>query len=306
MLQQAVKNRPPANGMSMDSSPVTPHLSSAAQDGRVTVGNRIELSYIDRGAGHPIILIPGWSFTKEVFEKQIPFLSQTHRVIAYDPRGQGMSTNTAIGNDYTTHGEDLAALIDALAIKNPILVGWSAGAHTAWAYTKLRGAASIAAMVAIDVPPKCLSHDEDAWVAGSLDEIAAVHTVYLRDAKGQASFIRRYSETAMIERSLQPEELAWLIAQSATTKPLIAAQLFASFMFGDHTAEAITVARTRPTLYYLSQGAAKKALPFIKRMLPETRHVVFGGHMMFWEHPEAFNLVLDEFIRLHVNLTAPA
>ncbi len=306
MLYRAVKNRPPNNGMSMDSANVTPHLSAPGQDGRVTVGTRVELSYIDRGTGQPIIFIPGWTFTKEVFEKQIPFLSQSYRVIAYDPRGQGQSTNTAIGNDYTTHGEDLAALIDALSIKNPILVGWSAGAHTAWAYTKLRGAASIAALVTIDVPPKCLSHDEDAWVSGSLDEISAVHTVYLRDAKGQASFIKRYAETAMIERNLQPEELAWLLAQSATTKPLIAAQLFASFMFGDHTAEAINVARTCPTLYYLSQGSAKKALPVIKRLLPETRYVMFGGHMMFWEHAEAFNLVLDEFIRLHVNLNAAA
>lgn len=292
--------------MCMDSSPATPKLSPPSQDGRLAVGTRVELSYLDRGTGQPLILIPGWTFTKEVFEKQIPFLSQSYRVIAYDPRGQGMSTNTAIGNDYTTHGEDLAALIDGLAIKNPILVGWSAGAHTAWAYTKLRGAASIAGLVTIDAPPKCLSHDEDAWVAGSLDEISAVHTVYLRDAKGQASFIRRYAETNLIERNLQPEELAWLLAQSATTKPLIAAQLFASFMFGDHTAEAINVARVRPTLCYISQNAAKKALPFIKRLLPETRHVVFGGSMMFWEHEEAFNLVLDEFIRLHVNLNAAA
>jgi len=272
----------------------------ARRDGRLAVAKGVELAYLDRGDGPAIILIPGWTFTKEVFEKQIPFLERDYRVIAYDPRSQGDSSITIAGNDYASHAEDLAALIDALKIEFPVLVGWGAGAHTAWGYIKLRGAESVAANVTIDMPPKCLSCDPDLWVEGSLDEIAAIHTVYLRDAKGHADYVRNFAENVMVQRSLLPEELAWIVQQSTATRFLIAAQLFASYVFADHTAEAINAARTRPTLFYIAQHWSNKAVPYLKRLLPESRYVVFGGHMMFWEHPEAFNEVLDEFIRLHV------
>ncbi len=281
-----------------------PHLSAPSQDGRVTVAKGVELSYIDRGEGDAIILIPGWTFNKEIFEKQIPYLERSYRVITYDPRSQGASSITIGGNDYTTHGEDLAALIDGLQIVNPILVGWGAGAHTAWSYIKLRGADTIAANVTVDMPPKCLSFDPDVWVEGPLDEIAAIHTFFLRDAKGHADYVRSQAENVMVQRTLDPEELAWIVKQSTGTRHLIAAQLFASCMFQDHTSEAINAARTVPTLYYVAQHWSAKAIPFIRRLLPETRYVVFGGHMMFWEHPEAFNQVLEEFITLHVHATA--
>jgi pimeloyl-ACP methyl ester carboxylesterase len=199
-----------------------------------------------------------------------------------------------------THAEDLAALIDGLNITNPILVGWGAGAHTAWGFIRLRGAAAIAANVTIDMPPKCLSYDSDVWVEGPLDEIAAIHTVFLRDARGHADYIRNYAENVMVQRNLYPEELAWIVKQSTGTRYLIAAQLFASCMFADHTSEAIAIAQHRPTLFYVAQHWSNKAVPFLKRLMPESRYVVFGGHMMFWEHPDAFNEVLDEFIELHV------
>jgi pimeloyl-ACP methyl ester carboxylesterase len=282
--------------------PTSPHLSAPSQDGRVTVAKGVELGYIDRGAGGTIIFIPGWTFTKEIFEKQIGYLARSYRVIAYDPRSQGGSSITMAGNDYTTHAEDLAALIDALRVETPILVGWGAGAHTAWGYVKLRGPEAIAANVTIDMPPKCLSFDPDVWVEGTLDEIGAIHTVFLRDARGQAEYVRNRAETVMVERGLFPEEVDWIVRQSAGTRHLIASQLFASCMFADHTAEAITIAQNRPTLFYVAQHWSNKAVPFLKRLLPESRYVVFGGHMMFWEHPDAFNQVLDEFIQLYVNV----
>jgi pimeloyl-ACP methyl ester carboxylesterase len=279
--------------------PVTkfPHLSPEMNDGRITVAPGVKLSYVDRGRGPPIVFVPGWTFTKEVFEKQISDLSRKYRVIAYDPRSQGASATTAEGNDYLTHAQDLAALLDALQVRNPVLVGWSAGAHATWGFVKLRGPESVAAHVCIDMPPKCLSFDKDAWVEGTLEEVSAVHTIYLRDARGQLEYIRLHAETVMVQRNLLHEELAWIVGQSAKCKPLVAAQLFASCMFSDSTASAVAVARKRPTMFFIAQHWAAKAVAHVKTLLPESKYVVFGGHMMFWEHPEAFNRVLDEFVQ---------
>jgi pimeloyl-ACP methyl ester carboxylesterase len=147
------------------------------------------------------------------------------------------------------------------------------------------------------MPPKCLSYDTEAWIEGTLEEISAVHTLYLRDAKGHADYIKLYTETVMVQRNLLPEELNWIVGLSTKTKPLVAAQLFASCMFQDNNASAVAVAKVRPTLFFVAQHWAAKAVAHLKHLLPETKYVVFGGHMMFWEHPEAFNRVLDEFIQ---------
>jgi pimeloyl-ACP methyl ester carboxylesterase len=279
--------------------PVTkfPHLSPEMNDGRITVAPGVKLSYVDRGRGAPIVFVPGWTFTKEVFEKQISEFSRKYRVISYDPRSQGASATTAEGNDYLTHAQDLAALLDGLQVRNPVLVGWSAGAHATLGFIKLRGPEAVAAHVVIDMPPKCMSYETEAWIEGTLEEISAVHTLYLRDGKGHADYIKLYAETVMVQRNLLPEELNWIVGLATKTKPLVAAQLFASCMFQDNNAAAVAVAKARPTLYFVAQHWAAKAVAHLKYLLPETKYVVFGGHMMFWEHPEAFNRVLDEFIQ---------
>jgi non-heme chloroperoxidase len=279
-----------------------PHLSLPAHDGFVTVAPGVTLAYMDRGQGQPIVFLTGWSFAKEMFEKQLAGLARSYRVITYDPRSQGGSSFTMDGNDYLTHAVDLDALLTQLKVTNPILVGWNAGAHTAWAYIRKHGAAAVAANVTVNTMPKCLSPEADAWVAGSLERVAGIHTIYLRDAAGHASFVRSYAETNFVQRELDEAEVEWVVAQSLKTRTLVAAQLFAAYMFSDQTSQAIAVAKARPTLIFIGQPWAEKAVPFIKRLLPESKYVVFGGSAMFWEHPDAFNQVLDEFIRQNVGV----
>jgi len=274
-------------------------------DGRLPVAPGVELAYLDRGHGPALVFVPGWTFAKEIFEKQIAELSRKYRVIAFDPRSQGASSFTLDGNDYITQAEDLAWVLEALEVKNPVLIGWSAGAHATWGYIKMKGPDAVAAHVSIDISPRCLSTEKEDWSEGSLDEIAAIHSLYLRDAKGLADFIKLYAETTMVQRRLEPEELAWIAGQSAKCHPLVAAQLFASRMFADSMGPAVAVARQKPSLHIIAQHWADKAVPFLKRVLPESRCVVFGGHMMFWEHPESFNRVLDEFIQQHVKIGVP-
>ena len=64
-----------------------------------TVDTDIELHYLDSGEGDAIVFIPGLSHSGEIFTHQIEHFSKTHRVIAVDPRGQGLSTKTVHGND---------------------------------------------------------------------------------------------------------------------------------------------------------------------------------------------------------------
>ena len=67
----------------------------------------VELYYEDHGAGSPLVFVPGWTFTTEVFVHQVEYFSGTHRVVSFDPRSQGRSTLTLQGNDYPTQSADL-------------------------------------------------------------------------------------------------------------------------------------------------------------------------------------------------------
>ena len=79
----------------------------------VTVAPGVELHVLEKGEGKPLVFIPGLTFSGEIFKNQLEYFSSKYRVIAIDPRGQGYSAKTVDGNDYLTHGRDVAGLIDA-------------------------------------------------------------------------------------------------------------------------------------------------------------------------------------------------
>lgn len=63
------------------------------------LGPNLELHYVEKGEGDPIIFIPGLTYSSEIFAAQIERFSRTNRAIAIDPRGQGWSSKTVDGND---------------------------------------------------------------------------------------------------------------------------------------------------------------------------------------------------------------
>lgn len=105
----------------------------------VTVAPGVELHILEKGEGKPLVFIPGLTFSGEIFKNQLEYFSSEYRVIAIDPRGQGYSAKTVDGNDYLTHGRDVAGLIDALGLKDIVLIGWSTGNLDTWSYVQQFG-----------------------------------------------------------------------------------------------------------------------------------------------------------------------
>ncbi|PAV28229.1 alpha/beta hydrolase [Virgibacillus profundi] len=266
-------------------------------DKYIEVDSGIELFIQDVGKGDPIVFIPGFTFTTEVFSKQVEYFSKMNRVIVIDPRSHGRSIVTTQGNDYVTHGEDLASVIQQLKLKNVTLVGWSFGCFTVWEYLKQNGVDNVKSLVLVDMPPKSLSVNDTDWVEGSLDDIAAIYNTSLRNPKGQRAFIIDYITQVMVQRELQTEELTWLVEQSLKTPYYIAANLFASGMFSDYREIAKTASKSIPTLTVVAEHWAETANPYIKRTYPESEITVLGGHMMFWEYDDKFNTMVDRFLQ---------
>ncbi|MCA1065294.1 alpha/beta hydrolase [Rossellomorea aquimaris] len=257
----------------------------------------IELFVQDTGSGEPIVFIPGFTFTTEVFNEQVKHFSKTHRTIVIDPRSHGRSTMTVHGNDYVTHGTDLRKVLKQLKVENPILVGWSFGCLTVWEYIRQFGAEGIQSIVLIDMPPKSLSvQQDDEWVEGPLDDMAAAYTNYLRNPKGQRDFIAAYASGVMVQRELRDEELKWIVEQSLKTPYYIAANLFSSGLFSDYRVEAAESSESVPTLYVIAEHWAEAATSSLRKLAPKASVEVLGGHLMFWEHSKKFNAMIEGFM----------
>ena len=107
--------------------------------GRENSGS-IELYYEDHGEGKPVVLIHGYPLSGASWEKQTPALLQAgRRVITYDRRGFGRSSQPASGYDYDTFAQDLHVLIKSLDLRDCALVGFSMGGGEVARYLRLYG-----------------------------------------------------------------------------------------------------------------------------------------------------------------------
>lgn len=272
-------------------------LAMSIQGGKyVQIEPGVELFVQDVGQGDPIVFIPGWTFTTEVFHKQVEYYQSTNRVIVIDPRSHGRSSVTLHGNNYVTHGSDLKKVIDLLELKSVTLVGWSFGLLTVWEYVRQFGTDNIKSVVGIDISPKPLSTNEEDWVEGPLDEVAALHNTYTLNPEKQREFVSAYVTDVMITGQIDDHDLEWLIEQSLKTPHYIAANLFAAGMFSNYIKEAKQVGQSIPLLTVVSEHWAETATSFLNKHVPEADIKVLGGHLMFWEHDEQFHSILDKFL----------
>ena len=115
----------------------------------------INVYYKDWGSGQPVVFSHGWPLTSDAFEDQMFFLaSRGYRCIAHDRRGHGRSSQASSGNDMNGYADDLAAVIEALDLRDATLVGHSTGGGEVARYIGRHGTKRVAAAVLIAaVPP---------------------------------------------------------------------------------------------------------------------------------------------------------
>lgn len=117
--------------------------------------------YKDWGAGQPIVFSHGWPLTADAWDSQMLFLgSHGYRVIAHDRRGHGRSSQPWDGNEMDTYADDLAALTEALDLREAVHVGHSTGGGEVARYLGRHGTERVAKAVLIGaVPPLMLKTD---------------------------------------------------------------------------------------------------------------------------------------------------
>ena len=273
----------------------------------VTVGREnsadIEIYYEDHGAGQPVVLIHGYPLSGRGWDKQVPVLLEAgYRVITYDRRGFGKSSQPASGYDYDTFAADLSTLLEHLDLRDAVLVGHSMGTGEVTRYLGRYGSERVAKGVLVaPIPPYLLQADDNpdgvpqslfdgfteaaradtpAWMKGFLDNFYNFETL-------RGTLVSDQAFTA-----------SWNLAVSASATAAVACIATWATDFRDDLPE-IDV----PML--VIQGDADQVLPLDKTgqrlpaLIKDVQLIVVEGgpHAIPWTHAGQVNTALLDFIR---------
>src|SRR4051794_13546343 len=134
---------------------------------RITVGTEndvaIEIHYEDHGSGRPVVLIHGYPLNGNSWERQErELLGHGYRVVSYDRRGFGRSSQPTVGYDYDTFAADLQALLDHLDLRDVTLAGFSMGGGEVVRYLATNGSQRVRNAVLLGaITPFLLKTDDN-------------------------------------------------------------------------------------------------------------------------------------------------
>ncbi|WP_425613756.1 alpha/beta fold hydrolase [Anatilimnocola sp. NA78] len=143
---------------------------SSASSSQVSVGD-LQLHVVQQGTGRPLLLVHGFPLDHSMWQGQISALASDYRVIAPDLRGFGQSSVTSGTATMQQYADDLAGLLDALKITEPVVFcGLSMGGYVAWQFFA-RHRQKLAALIVCD--SRAVADNEKA-AAGRVETAAKV------------------------------------------------------------------------------------------------------------------------------------
>jgi len=273
----------------------------------VTVGREnsadIEIHYEDHGAGQPVVLIHGYPLSGRAWDKQVPaLLDAGYRVITYDRRGFGQSSQPTTGYDYDTFAADLSTLLDHLDLHDAVLAGHSMGTGEVTRYLGRYGSARVAKGVLVaPIPPFLLATpDNPEGVPQSLFDGFA--EAAMADAPAwMKGFLDTFYNIDTLRGTLvsdQAYQASWNLAVTASATATVAC---IGTWATDFRADLPEI--DVPML--VIQGDADQVLPLDKTgqrlpaLIKDVQLIVIQGgpHAIPWTHAAQVNTALLDFIR---------
>ena len=272
----------------------------------VTVGKEnssdIDLYYEDHGSGDPVVLIHGYPLSGASWEKQVSALLRAgYRIITYDRRGFGKSSQPTVGYNYDTFAEDLHKLITRLKLHNFSLVGFSMGGGEVARYIGKYGSKDVSKAVFVSsVPPfllKTVDNPEgvDCSVFEGIQKAVAADrysffTAFFRDFFNTDVYLgKRISQEAV--------QASWNVASGASATASLAC---VPTWYEDFRTDLARI--DVPTL--VIHGDADRIVPFnaagqkTAKLVKGARLVTIkdGPHAVNWTHADEVNAELVNFL----------
>jgi non-heme chloroperoxidase len=263
----------------------------------------IEIYYEDHGMGQPVVLIHGYPLNGHSWEKQERVLLEAgYRVITYDRRGFGQSSQPVIGYDYNTFAADLNSLLEHLDLNNLVLVGFSMGTGEVTRYLGNYGSARVSKAVLMGaIPPFLLKTSDNpegvdqSVFDGIKDAVVADRPAYFK------AFLDNFYNVDVLGGTRISDQ-AWQNSFNvAVTASATAAYACVDTWLTDFRGDLPKI--DVPTL--LIHGDADRILPYAataKRLPGLIKDLTFvtvegGPHNIAWTHPDVVNPALLQFLK---------
>lgn len=203
---------------------------------KITTADRTRLYVKDWGAGIPVILIHGWPLSADSWDDQAMAIADAgYRVLAYDRRGFGRSSQPWTGYDYDTLADDLAAVIEQSGASDAILVGFSMGGGEVARYMSRHAGkwVSRAALVSSILPFRLQTDDNPLGTPQAAFDQTGL-AIRADRAKFMAGFFDKFFGVSAHTQPVSAELLQWArsVAMQASLKATLeCAQSFATTDF---------------------------------------------------------------------------
>src|SRR5216684_1026403 len=272
----------------------------------VTVGkensSNIDLYYEDHGSGKPVVLIHGYPLSGASWEKQLGvLLAAGHRVITYDRRGFGKSSQPTTGYDYDTFTEDLRKLVTKLELRDFALVGFSMGGGEVARYLGKYGSEGVSKAVFISSVPPFLLNTSDNPEGVDISVFQGIEKAVVADRYAFFTdfFKNFYNTDVQLSKRLSDQVVqgSWNVAAGASATASLAC---VRTWYTDFRKDLPRI--DVPTL--VVHGDADRILPIAAsgartaQLIKGARLVVVKGapHGMLWTHPDQVNRELLHFL----------
>jgi non-heme chloroperoxidase len=262
----------------------------------------IDLYYEDHGSGQPVVLIHGYPLSGRAWDKQLlVLLDKGFRVITYDRRGFGKSSQPAMGYDYDTFTQDLHALMEALDLKEASLVGHSMGTGEVTRYLAKYGSQRARRGVLVSpIPPFLLqTKDNPEGLPQSLFE-GFMQTAKADMPAWMKGFLDNFYNIDKTRGTLVSDQAYTASWNVASTSSAIAAVACVPTWATDFRGDLPNI--DVPIL--VIQGTEDRVLPYaktgerLKTMIRDVKVVAIkdGPHGIPWTHADQVNEALLNFL----------
>jgi pimeloyl-ACP methyl ester carboxylesterase len=260
----------------------------------IPVEEGVSLHVEEAGSGRPIVFLHGvWASTR-FFARQLDHFGRRHRAVAIDFRGHGRSTMSPKDQTIATYARDVKAVMAALGLEHPVLVGWSMGAFVIWDYVRQFGPEGIAAVVVVDQAPSDLRSASEPEGLIPIEGLAAWHHRTLTD---RAALVHEIVPMMFAEPP-SAEDHGWMHAEMCRAPEVVAAAILVDQTFQDY--RDVAAGFPIPTLVCHGERThqPKASLRWIATAARqgEAREFPGCGHALFLEAPDAFNATVEAFV----------
>ncbi len=271
-------------------------FSAAAAERTIDVGDGVKIRCLDSeaaGTKTPLLLVTGWRMPAEVWAPQLARFGKERRVVAVDPRSQGLSTITPNGNTPEQRARDLDAVARALKLDHFLLVGWSQAAQDVAEYVSQFGVEHVKGIVLVDSPVSSGPADVEENKPFVRQELM-MSGIYMRNPREfTAGMIQ-----AIFKTPLSDAERTLFLERAMHTPVDTGVAMLMADMFQKDRRPALAKF-TVPTLVIAS--AESNLLDAQKAMLAKLPHGEFAAvegasHAVFHDQPEKFNALLAAFL----------